>query len=65
MMIAANKPVGNPMKMEKNMRVDKSSVTKIVTRIKVIIDKSMEITIDFVLFIKKRERKKEKKVLVF
>ena len=63
-MMAENRPAGNPKKIEKKILDERSSVTRIVTRINVIIDRMIESNIDFVSFIKKRERKKEKKVLV-
>ena len=63
-MMAENRPAGNPKKIEKKILDERSSVTRIVTRINVIIDRMIESNIDFVSFIKKRERKKEKKGLV-
>ena len=62
--MAENRPAGNPKKIEKKILDERSSVTRIVTRINVIIDRMIESNIDFVSFIKKRERKKEIKGLV-
>jgi hypothetical protein len=50
-MSAAKTPAGNPMKMEKNIWEDKISVTRIVTKTKVIIESIIEVISEEVLFI--------------
>lgn len=54
-MIAETNPKGNPMKIEKNIRVERSSVTSIVTKTSVTMKRSIEITNAFISFIKKEE----------
>lgn len=54
-MIAEINPKGNPMKIEKNICVENSSVTSIVTKTSVTMKRIIEITNVFVSFIKKEE----------
>ncbi len=49
--IAENNPAGNPMKIEKNICVERSSVTSIVTKARVTVKRNIEMVNTLLLFI--------------
>ena len=55
-------PVGNPIKIEKKICLERSSVTRMVTINKVNRDKKSEMINDFLWFIEIIKKEKEKKL---